>query len=192
MHPTRYPLLLVPLLLLTGGCMPDAIPPDGSDGECDNNGKCETAVESCQSCPSDCPCCYAYQAFGNGQVASAENAVGKPDSKYAQLGSNSVLVLAMGQGIQNQAGMDLKLHGTVQASTSLGGVTVSARDSLPHARGQWFQVGIWSPSTPPTTSASFDVGHVPFSGPSFSEIMLESTAGVLAKIDAIEAIHCTK
>jgi hypothetical protein len=188
----RGPLLLVLSFLAVWcwGCMPDGSPPTGSDGECNNNGKCENDKESCQSCPSDCSCCHAINSVGNGQVSHPEYAEGKPDNRYAVMSGKSVLILALGQGIQNQTGTDFRLIGSVQASGTSGGITVSAKDSLPWAQGKWYRVGIWTVGA--TGNTGFDVGHVPFSGPSFSEIKLESTGGVVAKIDAIESIACMK
>ncbi len=171
--------------------MPDPDPPGGTDGTCDNNGVCDKNTESCQSCPSDCPCCYAYQAFGNSAVKQATNAEGKEDNQFAQMGPLSVVVVAMGKGIQNQVGDDFKLHGTVHRTGAGGSVTVSVKDALPHAQGKWYRLGPWIPA-PGGTTASFDVGQVPFSGPSFSEIKLESTAGVTAKLDAVESVNCKK
>jgi len=124
---------------------------------------------------------------GNSGVSTPEAAAGRPDGKSATFGVSGVLVLAMGQGIQNQVGFDFNLLGTVSNGGG-GGITVWAKDSLPWGGSQWFKVGIWAPGT--VTKTGFDVGHVPFSGPSFSEIKLESTPGASAKLDAIEAINC--
>lgn len=185
----RGPLLLVLLVLAVWcwGCMPDGSPPTGSDGQCNNNGVCDKNTESCQSCPSDCSCCHARWAIGNDQVSQASNAEGKPDNRYATMSSNGVLVFAMGQGIQNQVGKDFRIYGSIQ-SGGTGGITISAKDALPHAKGEYHVLEVWKPGG--TGSAEFDVGHVPFSAPSFSEVMLEATGGIVAKIDAIEAIAC--
>ena len=67
---------------------------------------------------------------------------------------------------------------------------MQVKDGLPWAGGTWHTVGIWSPGA--TGKTGFDVGHVPFSGPSFAEIRVQVTPGATAKLDAIEAINCKK
>lgn len=182
-------LVLLALLLPQYGCIPDGSPPTGSDGECKQDGVCDKAKESCQSCPWDCSCCHAYRVVGNGQVTQPGYAEGRPDNRFAQMSGMSVLVLDMGQGIQNQVGSDFNLIGTVQSGSATS-ITVSVKNNLPHEGGTWHQVGIWHSGA--TGSTGFDVGSVPFSPPSFSSIKLESTGGTVAKVDAAESINCKK
>jgi hypothetical protein len=187
-------------ILMISGCMPDTTPPGDNQGTCNKNGKCEQdLVESCVSCPDDCPCCYGMVAIGNDGKEHSE-AEGKADSKLLSLGGSLTTVeISFGSGVHDGDGMDIEIYGSVtsgnQASSTdcpetavgSGSFVISVRDPISL---DWYDVGLWSKNS--ASSAKFDIGCGPGGLGTLNTIRIEAQVGATGKLDGIYAISCVK
>jgi len=182
------------VLLLVAGCWTDEAPDFGPNTTCNHNGTCDP-LETCEVCPSDCPCCVAMRVATAQQVAQGAWALGKGDGRAASLRPNAILELELG-GQATDTGtlaggdqVDLELVGKVTGNAAPGGgyFIVSVLDDAVQPR-EWKFLGSWNKSSAGRTGFDLDQANLSRSETRF--LRIQGLVGSRATLDAVVVKHC--
>lgn len=194
-----FPTLTLFLLSL-GSCSLNTARPDVSlvpSSSC-GDGVCDITTEDCQSCRSDCACCYAVDGRDIDDLVEAQHAIGAPDERTVMISEFSSITLTLGREVFDHiaeddtvAVPDLRIIGSVtsEATTTLTECTNDATGSgavevyVSNDQAEWRLVGLWTAST-----NTFDLACSALRTARW--IRLDGQPGTQATLDAIEALSC--